>query len=55
MMTVHDTFPALRGHCAGRRCADAIEFMQALDTREIHGYRPETGYRVFTQAALDTG
>jgi arginine decarboxylase len=35
--------------------ADAIEYMQALDTREIHGYRPETGYRVFTRAALDTG
>jgi arginine decarboxylase len=34
--------------------ADAIEYMQALDTREIHGYRPETGYRVFTQAALNT-
>ena len=33
--------------------ADVIEFMQALDTREIHGYRPETGYRVFTEAALD--
>ena len=35
--------------------ADAIEFMQALDTREIHGYRPETGYWVFTGAALDIG
>ena len=35
--------------------ADAIEFIQALDTREIHGHRPETGYRVFTEAALDTG
>jgi arginine decarboxylase len=35
--------------------ADVIEFMQALDTREIHGYRPETGYRVVTEAALDTG
>jgi arginine decarboxylase len=35
--------------------ADVIEFMQALDTREVHGYRPEAGYRVFTQAALDTG
>jgi arginine decarboxylase len=32
--------------------ADVIEFMQALDTREVHGYRPETGYRVFTEAAL---
>jgi arginine decarboxylase len=35
--------------------ADTIEYMQALDTREIHGYRPETGYWVFTQAALDPG
>jgi arginine decarboxylase len=35
--------------------SDVIEFMQALDTREIHGYRAETGYRVFTEAALDTG
>jgi arginine decarboxylase len=34
---------------------DIIEFIQALDTREIHGYRPETGYRAFTQAALDAG
>jgi arginine decarboxylase len=34
---------------------DVVEFMQALDTREIHGYRPETGYRVFTEAALDAG
>jgi len=29
--------------------------MHRLDTREIHGYRPETGYRVFTQAAPDSG
>jgi arginine decarboxylase len=35
--------------------AEVIEFMQALDTREIHGYRPDTGYRVFTEAALGTG
>ena len=35
--------------------AEVIEFMQALDTREIHGYRPEIGYRVFTEAALGTG
>ncbi len=29
-----------------------LEFMEALDTREIHGYRPELGFRVFTGAAL---
>ena len=26
--------------------------MSALDTREIHGYRPELGYQIFTEAAL---
>ncbi|KPC60272.1 hypothetical protein [Streptomyces chattanoogensis] len=31
---------------------DVLAYMQALDTREIHGYRPDTGYRVFTEAAL---
>ncbi len=30
-----------------------LEFMEALDTREIHGYRPELGFRVFTDAAVD--
>ncbi|MEU8528992.1 aminotransferase class I/II-fold pyridoxal phosphate-dependent enzyme [Streptomyces sp. NPDC048629] len=30
----------------------ALRYMDALDTREIHGYRPETGYRVFTETAL---
>jgi len=29
-----------------------LAFMQALDTREIHGYRPELGFRVFTEEAL---
>ncbi|MFE7211247.1 aminotransferase class I/II-fold pyridoxal phosphate-dependent enzyme [Streptomyces sp. NPDC001698] len=29
-----------------------LRYMGALDTREIHGYRPDTGYRVFTEAAL---
>ncbi|MDX1653733.1 MAG: ornithine decarboxylase [Candidatus Competibacteraceae bacterium] len=29
-----------------------VDFMQALDTREIHGYRAELGFRVFTEAAL---
>jgi arginine decarboxylase len=35
--------------------ANILAFMQALDTREIHGYRPEIGYRVFTDAALKYG
>ncbi|MFF4763638.1 aminotransferase class I/II-fold pyridoxal phosphate-dependent enzyme [Streptomyces sp. NPDC001292] len=29
-----------------------LRYMGALDTREIHGYRPDTGYRVFTESAL---
>ncbi len=33
---------------------DILDFMDALDTREIHGYDPGLGYRVFTQAALET-
>ncbi|MFP5346406.1 MAG: aminotransferase class I/II-fold pyridoxal phosphate-dependent enzyme, partial [Actinomycetes bacterium] len=31
---------------------DILAFMQALDTREIHGYMPGLGYRVFTDEAL---
>ena len=31
---------------------DILDFMRALDVTEIHGYRPELGLRVFTQAAL---
>ncbi len=31
---------------------EILEFMSALDTREIHGYLPEYGYRVFTDQAL---
>jgi arginine decarboxylase len=31
---------------------DILEFMQALDTREIHGYLTGLGYRVFTKEAL---
>jgi hypothetical protein len=26
--------------------------MSALDIREIHGYLPEFGYRVFTESAM---
>jgi arginine decarboxylase len=33
---------------------EIMAFMQALDTREIHGYRPELGFRVFTEKSLTT-
>ncbi|MFI2238637.1 aminotransferase class I/II-fold pyridoxal phosphate-dependent enzyme [Streptomyces chrestomyceticus] len=31
---------------------DILDFMDALDTKEIHGFDPECGYRVFVQSAL---
>ena len=31
---------------------DILAFMAALDTREIHGYLPEYGFRVFTEQAV---
>jgi arginine decarboxylase len=31
---------------------EILDFMRALDVTEIHGYRPELGLRVFTEAAL---
>ena len=31
---------------------EIMAFMQALDTREIHGYRPELGFRVFTEKSI---
>ena len=33
--------------------AEILKFMRALDVKEIHGYRPELGLRVFTEAALE--
>ncbi|MET7927199.1 aminotransferase class I/II-fold pyridoxal phosphate-dependent enzyme [Streptomyces sp. NPDC005349] len=43
-------FPVL---VPGQVVNDAVlDYMRALDTREIHGYRPQTGYRVFTEQAL---
>lgn len=33
--------------------SEILAFMRALDVKEIHGYEPELGLRVFTQAALD--
>jgi arginine decarboxylase len=36
--------------------SDVLYFMSVLDTREIHGYLPEFGYRVFTEEVLrDSG
>ncbi len=32
---------------------EILRFMRALDVKEIHGFRPELGLRVFTQEALD--
>jgi arginine decarboxylase len=32
--------------------AEILQFMAALDVREIHGFRPELGFRVFNEAAL---
>ena len=31
---------------------EILDFMRALDVSEIHGYRPDLGLRVFTEAAL---
>ncbi|MBE2257363.1 MAG: aminotransferase class I/II-fold pyridoxal phosphate-dependent enzyme [Rhodobacteraceae bacterium] len=31
---------------------EIITFMRALDVKEIHGYRPELGLRIFTESAL---
>ena len=34
--------------------SDILAFMSALDVREIHGYLPEFGYRLFTETAMRT-
>jgi arginine decarboxylase len=31
---------------------EIIDFLIAIDVKEIHGYRPELGLRVFVEAAL---
>ena len=31
-----------------------IDFMRALDTREIHGYRAELGFRLFQPSVLQS-
>ena len=33
--------------------AEILQFMQALDVREIHGFRPELGFRIYTEPALE--
>jgi arginine decarboxylase len=43
-------FPVLvPGQCIS---TEILEFMSSLDTPEVHGYRAELGYRVFTNKAL---
>ena len=32
---------------------EILSFMRSLDTPEIHGYKPELGYRVYTSKALE--
>ena len=32
---------------------EIVEFLRKLDVKEIHGYRPELGLRIFTPAALE--
>jgi arginine decarboxylase len=32
---------------------EILHFLEALDVKEIHGYRPELGLRMFTEAALN--
>ena len=33
---------------------EILAYLQALDVKEIHGYEPLYGLRVFTQEALDS-
>lgn len=33
---------------------EILSYVRALDTKELHGYRPELGIRVFTEPALET-
>jgi len=32
---------------------EILSFMRSLDTPEVHGYRPDLGYRVYTDKALE--
>jgi arginine decarboxylase len=33
---------------------EILQFMRDLDTKEIHGYEPTFGYRVYTEKAIET-
>jgi arginine decarboxylase len=33
---------------------EILQFMRDLDTKEIHGYEPNLGYRVYTEKAIET-
>jgi arginine/lysine/ornithine decarboxylase len=33
--------------------AEILDYMRKLDVREVHGYRPELGLRVFKKGALN--
>jgi len=33
--------------------AEILSFMRSLDTPEVHGYRPDLGYRVYIDKALE--
>ena len=33
--------------------SEIIEFLRNLDVKEIHGYRPDLGLRVFTEESLN--
>ena len=32
---------------------EILDFLQALDVKEIHGYRPDLGLRIFSENALN--
>ncbi len=32
---------------------EILQFMRDLDTKEIHGYEPNFGYRVYTEKAIE--
>ena len=57
MTTVDELLAAARARLVRpdpHRAAELVRHGAILvDTREIHGYDPSLGYRVFTQAALD--
>jgi arginine decarboxylase len=32
---------------------EILQFLQVLDVKEIHGYRPDLGLRLFSESALN--